>query len=607
MSEKLTVALSADIKDLKQSLDKANGLLNKFANDADGQSKSINKNFNGIGNVAKSVGGIVAGAFTIGAMVQFGKAVVDTTAKFQKFEAVLSNTLGSNSAAQLAMQSIVDFASKTPFQVDELTGAFVKLANQGFKPTIKEMTSLGDLASSTGKSFDQLVEAILDAQTGEFERLKEFGIRAKDMGDKVQFTFKGVKTEVDKTAEAMRGYILSLGTAEGVSGAMDKISKTLGGQLSNLSDNWTMLMKNIGDSNTGVLSKTTGLLNEMVGALNTIGNADNIAEKLGIDQRGKTWIDNVPFAELQNLWGGITVGQSANLLLAESYDKLGKQIAEATTKADLQNLITIIKNTRNELEKGSPTWVVYNQRLIDASEALNGLTREQNKQNEAKKEEIRLIKEKLALQNKEKQKLSNKMGASFDTSINNVNPNAEVDLSKLTPPTKEINDYQAQLNLLSTGLSGIAVIGQDAFNTIKSNIVVATDTTKQKLTELQEIGLSVSNSFANNIGNAFASAIIDGENFGDAMGKVLQQLGRDIIAQIVRMLALRGIMYAFGGLFPTQIGQVATNATVGLVGGRINTNVNTGNSAMGNVEFVVRGNNLVGALNANSSRNSRLR
>lgn len=241
--EKLTVALSADIKDLKQSLDKANGLLDGFAAQTGGTSQQVGKEFNAMGSIAKNVGGIVAGAFAVGSIISFGKSVIDTTAEFQKFEAVLSNTLGSNSAAQLAMQSIVQFASKTPFQVNELTGAFVKLANQGFKPTIKEMTSLGDLASSTGKSFDQLVEAILDAQVSEYERLKEFGVRANDMGDKVQFTFKGVKTVVDKTSESIRDYVLSLGNAVGVTGSMDKISKTLGGQLSNLSDNWTMLMK----------------------------------------------------------------------------------------------------------------------------------------------------------------------------------------------------------------------------------------------------------------------------------------------------------------------------------------------------------------------------
>jgi hypothetical protein len=75
---------------------------------------------------------------------------------------------------------------------------------------------LGDLASSQAKDFDQLVEALLDAQTGEFERLKEFGVKAKVAGDQVAFTFKGQTVEVEKTEQAIKDYVLSLGNAKGI-------------------------------------------------------------------------------------------------------------------------------------------------------------------------------------------------------------------------------------------------------------------------------------------------------------------------------------------------------------------------------------------------------
>jgi len=123
----------------------------------------------------------------------------------------------------------------------ELTSAFVKLTNQGFKPSTVELRKLGDLASSTGKSFDQLTEAIIDAQTGEFERLKDFGIRASKEGDKVTFTFKEVKKQVDFTASSIREYLLGLGDLEGVSGAAAVISETLGGKINNLGDSFDKL------------------------------------------------------------------------------------------------------------------------------------------------------------------------------------------------------------------------------------------------------------------------------------------------------------------------------------------------------------------------------
>jgi tetratricopeptide (TPR) repeat protein len=136
------------------------------------------------------------------------------------------------------------------------------------------MRLLGDLASSTGKSFDQLAEAILDAQTGEFERLKEFGVRAAVAGDQVTFTFKGIKTQVDNTSEAIRGYVLSLGAAEGVSGSMEKISNTLGGRISNVQDSFTQLQTTIGQINGGALFTFVGLLQQALSYFNEIINLD---------------------------------------------------------------------------------------------------------------------------------------------------------------------------------------------------------------------------------------------------------------------------------------------------------------------------------------------
>ena len=273
-NEKLIVELSAQIQGLKQGLDNASKEIGKFNSNVNKTAKNTEKDFDSIGSTASKVGNIVAGAFAVGSIVSFGKGVIDATSEFQKFEAVLSNTLGSSSAAQLALSQIQEFAATTPFQINELTGAFVKLANQGFKPNIDQMRLLGDLASSTGKSFDQLAEAILDAQTGEFERLKEFGVRAAVAGDQVTFTFKGIKTQVDNTSEAIRGYVLSLGAAEGVSGSMEKISGTLGGRISNVQDSFTQLQTTIGQINGGVLFTFVGLLQKALSYFNEIINLD---------------------------------------------------------------------------------------------------------------------------------------------------------------------------------------------------------------------------------------------------------------------------------------------------------------------------------------------
>ncbi|OLY92512.1 hypothetical protein SAMN05444008_102366 [Cnuella takakiae] len=227
-----------------------------------------------IENYARKTAVAIGSYLSLQAGTQFISDLVRVRGEFQKLEAVLTNSMGDADMARNALGMLSDYAAKTPFQLQEVAGAYVKLVNQGFTPTRKELEKIGDLAASTGQNFDQLAEAILDAQTGEFDRLKSVGIRAEKAGDQVLFTFKGVQTQVDFTSASIREYITSLGDLQGVSGSTDAISKTLVGQLSNLSDAWDRMLNEIGQSNEGVfsgaISAATGLVESYETVLNII-------------------------------------------------------------------------------------------------------------------------------------------------------------------------------------------------------------------------------------------------------------------------------------------------------------------------------------------------
>ncbi|MBL6448577.1 hypothetical protein JMN32_19860 [Fulvivirga sp. 29W222] len=218
------------------------------------------KNINGINKSLDNMSGLMNKAakgalalWSVDKAKEFLTKTVEITAQFQRFKAILNNTLGSESAGAAAFKNILTFAAKTPFQVSQITDGFIKLANRGFVPTNEELTKLGDLTSAMGKDFDQIVEALLDATTGEFERLKEFGIRALKSGNQVRFTFKGVTKEVEFTDRAIRDYILSLGELEGVAGSMAVVSETLGGKLSNASDALDRFFAALGENQGGII------------------------------------------------------------------------------------------------------------------------------------------------------------------------------------------------------------------------------------------------------------------------------------------------------------------------------------------------------------------
>jgi hypothetical protein len=287
-------AIDKEEKDALETLRQFNNQVKKTGNEGkesfekvSNSAKKTRGEFDGLGNAVKGVGGMIAGAFAIGSVVEFSKQVFKVTAEFEKMQAVLKNTLGSNSAAIDAMERIKDFAKTTPFSVQELTASFVKLANQGFTPNIEQMKRLGDLASSTGKSFDQLTEAIIDAQTGEFERLKEFGIRAKKEGENVIFTFKGVETQVKFNNNAIREYILSLGDLNGVSGTSAAIAETLGGRVNNLGDAWDNFLNKIGNLLKPVLTEALTVTADFMDQINNLFG------------RGKTDAERFASTELQ--------------------------------------------------------------------------------------------------------------------------------------------------------------------------------------------------------------------------------------------------------------------------------------------------------------------
>lgn len=190
-------------------------------------------------------------------MRTLGSTVLDTMGQFETMEAVLTNTLGDKSAAKEVFADIKEFAATTPFQVDELSEAAVKLANRGLLPTIAEMRNMGDLAATLGKPFADLNEAMLDVSNT--ERWTELGIKVKKEGDKMTGTFRGVNVTVAATESGALQMVKAFGQMNGVKGAMEGISQTTAGLLSNLKDTGVNLAFTIGDALKGVIQGTIKL------------------------------------------------------------------------------------------------------------------------------------------------------------------------------------------------------------------------------------------------------------------------------------------------------------------------------------------------------------
>jgi hypothetical protein len=220
--EKKLKDLEKAAKDAEEGVDDASESLEKFSK----VGSAADKIANGLGIALLGVAGVVGG---------LAKEVLTIGGRFESLAMQLKTTTGSAEAAQRALAFIKDFAKNTPFQVEEITEAFVKLQNFGIDPTTRTLTAFGDFAAAFGKTLDQVVEAVTDATTGEFERLKELGIKTSSQGDKVIFTFRGVATEVEKNSKSIQEFLTSI-AEQNFGGAMADQMGTLGGVVSNLQD-----------------------------------------------------------------------------------------------------------------------------------------------------------------------------------------------------------------------------------------------------------------------------------------------------------------------------------------------------------------------------------
>ena len=209
----------------------------------DKASRSLGRIEQRLNSMGKSLGGLsrLAGAATaaLGAIggVKLIAGTVNTIRKFEDLSAQLKTVTGSARLASVALGEIQKFAAQTPFTVDEVTNAFVILKRNGIDATTDSLRAFGNIAAANNKTFTQFGEAVADALTGEFERLKEFGIKVTKENGKFVANLGNQQLGIADTTTELIDLIKELGEEGGRFGeGIENRAQTLSGALSNLQD-----------------------------------------------------------------------------------------------------------------------------------------------------------------------------------------------------------------------------------------------------------------------------------------------------------------------------------------------------------------------------------
>ena len=287
--------VEADASGFTRGLSEAEGALDRFGRRAAGAgagasgmaadaqraaatARELQLEANGAGRAMELAGrgaGMLQGALAALGLVGFVRAVVETSAEFQKLNAMLKTATGSTTEAAAAFAMLKKFAAETPYDLAQVTTAFIRLKNLGLDSSADSLRAYGNVASSFGKGLIDMIEAVADATVGENERLKEFGIRASVEGDKVKFTFQGIETAVANNARAIEQYLIGIGKVK-FAGAMEEQAQQLGGALSNLGDTLVGFRDQVGQGGLAAA------VNDLARALSSAAaGSDNAARRIG--------------------------------------------------------------------------------------------------------------------------------------------------------------------------------------------------------------------------------------------------------------------------------------------------------------------------------------
>lgn len=260
----LLVRIEATTAGLRRELDKGDSQVKKFSKSGQSSLDGFEKKFDALASGAMRLVPAIGAA--VGAVEGLQK-IVEVQREFDKLNAGLITATGSSEKAAVAFGALQNFASKTPYTLSQAVEGFTKLVNLGLTPSERALMSYGNTAASMGKDLSQFIEAVADAATSEFERLKEFGIKASQNGDKVTFTFKGMTKTIGNNAAEIEQYLMRLGETD-FAGAMENRMKTLDGAISNLGDNWDALFLQISQSGVGeAIASAVNVANDALGEL----------------------------------------------------------------------------------------------------------------------------------------------------------------------------------------------------------------------------------------------------------------------------------------------------------------------------------------------------
>lgn len=239
------------------------------------------------------LGGMVAGAFAVGGVVSFGKAILDSLKNYEYFHASLNTMMKGNKMAAGALETqLMTLAKTTPFELTEIQASTKQLLAYGFRAgeVVDTMKTLGDVSAGIGAPLGDIAYLYGTLKTSgrvTLMDLRQFAGRGIPIYETLA---KRLKTTTEGINKMVHDGKLGFKDIEGAFSDMTKQggqffnlmadqSQTVGGKLSNFADVWEQIRVNIGKSQTGIIAGTVDFISKMSNKINDKLSAGNFMDE----------------------------------------------------------------------------------------------------------------------------------------------------------------------------------------------------------------------------------------------------------------------------------------------------------------------------------------
>lgn len=303
---------------------KVNNAFKSMSNNITSESSKIDKTL-------RTIGTGLAGYFTVSALKDFGKAVINARGEIESFQISFETLIGNKDKANAFFSELKDFAVKTPLLLNDLAKGGQLLLGFGVDldkvmPTLKQ---IGDISMGNSERFNSLTLA--------FAQMSATGkLMGQDLLQMVNAGFNPLKTMSETTGKSMetlkdemsKGAIsadmvakaFEDATAKGgkFNGMLEKQSKGIRGSISNLEGAIQDALNDMGEKGQGIITEGISL------ATSAVQNYEKLGTILAgmIATYGMYKVAVILATEAEK---GYTIAQTLNikvLLLAEKAQKL---------------------------------------------------------------------------------------------------------------------------------------------------------------------------------------------------------------------------------------------------------------------------------------------